>query len=294
MSNKRSRNHHYVPKALQRYFSENQKNIWYSEIDESGDYSSPEYRNINSTFKEFDFYTVLDGEGRPTDKVEKEFYSVIDDYLGALLQEINSLFNSGFTPIFKGEQLSSLHHLVLNLASRTPYLAGGGKFNDVEIGRTYAIDVIEALERKAMDHLEISRFQSMLNDQRSLDIRGKNIRVRGQARLKNGAIAALSDFVVRWAVSSGKHTFILQGSVIHRIGNGVSNGLSSPSCEWWMPISPKRALILLRDPENRVPLVYRISRDHMRKINESAALNRRNLASPSRKLLESLTQRKIY
>ena len=292
MSGKRSRKHHYVPMALQRHFSENKKNIWYSEIDEYGEYLDPKYRNIESTFRGFDFYTVLDKEGNPTDLVEKQFYGAIDDYLGALLKEIHAGFDSGDTPVFEGEQLISLHHLVLNLASRTPYMSDGKVFDDIEIGRTFAQDVLAALELRAPDHPEIGRFQSMLRDQRLLNLHGKDIRVRGQALPKNGAIEALSDFVVRWAISCGKHSFVLQGSVIYRIGNGGPNGLSNPNCEWWMPISPKRALILVRDPGNRFPLVYKISRDHIREINESSVHNRRELASPSRELLKSITQRK--
>lgn len=290
MRAKRSRNHHYVPKALQRYFSENRKNIWYSEIGENGKYLPPELRNIDSTFKAFDFYTVLDSEGKPTDAVEKNFYGTIDDHLGVLLQEIHEGFDRGEIPIFKGQQLNSLHHLILSLASRTPHSGDGNAFDDVEIGRNFASDMISVLESQSKDHPDLQRYRTMLGDQRALNIQGKNIRVRGQALPKNDAINALKDFVVRWAVSDGKQSFVLQSSLIYRIGNGGSNGLVNPNCEWWMPISPKRAIILVRDPENRFPLIYKVPRDHMREINESSVQNRRELASPSRELLISLTR----
>jgi hypothetical protein len=159
---KRSRHHHYVPKALQRCFSENRKNIWYSAIGENGKYLSPEWRNIDSTFKAFDFYTVLDSEGKPTDAVEKNFYGIIDDHLGTLLQEVHDRFDRGKTPIFKGEQLTSLHHLVLNLASRTPHLGAGNAFDDVEIGRTFASDMISVLESQSKDHPDLHRFRMIL------------------------------------------------------------------------------------------------------------------------------------
>jgi Protein of unknown function (DUF4238) len=286
---RRSRNHHYVPKALQRYFSENRKNLWYSTIGDSGGYLPPEFRNIDSTFMGFDFYTILDEEGKPTDAIEKRFYGAIDDYLGTLLQEIHEGFDRGEIPVFQGEQLESLHHLVLNLASRTPHAGDGNTFDDIEIGRTFANDMISALESQSPDHPDLSRFRTMLGDQRALNLRGKNIRVRGQALPKNQTIDAIKDFVVRWGVSDGNHSFVLQSSVVHRIGNGGLNGLSNPICEWWMPISPKRAIILVRDPQNKLPLVYRIPRDHMREINESSVQSRRELASSSRKLLVSLT-----
>lgn len=289
---KRSRHHHYVPKALQRYFSENCKNLWYASVDSNGEYVSPELRNIDSTFKGFDFYTVLDENGSPTDSVEKNFYEVLDNHLGALLKEIHDGFDRGDVPVFSGEQLISLHHLILSLASRTPYKGGDAKFDDVEIGKTFAETMISALEAQTPDHPDLQRYRTMLGDQRSFNLQGKNIRVRGQALPKNGTIDAMKDFVVRWAVSDGKSSFILQSSVVCRIGNGGPNGLSNPNCEWWMPISPKRAIILVRDLTHRLPLVYKIPRDHMREINESSVHNRREIASPSRELLLSLIRRK--
>jgi hypothetical protein len=286
---KRSRHHHYVPKALQRCFSENKKNLWYSFIGEDGIYSDPELRNIDSTFKVFDFYTVLDEHDRPSDKIEKDFYSAIDDYLGALLSEVHNTFSKGNVPIFEGEELTSLHHLMLNLASRTPYSADGRTFDDIEIGRSFVARLIEVYQERTPAHPELVRFKKILSNERELNLHGKNIRVRGQALPKNDAIDALKDFVVKWAISEGRPSFVLQSAIIYRIGNGGSNGLSSPQCEWWMPISPKRAIILVRDPSNRLPLVYKISRDHMREINESSVDDRKDIASQSRDLLLSLT-----
>lgn len=282
------RRHHYVPKSLQKYFTDNGKNIWFSQIACDGKYSGPELRNLVSTFQRHDFYTVIDDNGVPSDSVEREIYGPLDDYLGDLLSEVHGRMDLGETPVFEGEVLESLLDLFIALATRGPLRLTGQDYNDYEQGLTFANQLIEKLVGLDKYHPDIAFYQDTLNNRRKLIDRGRDIRVRATTKGLPKTKNELGNFQARVAVSTGGHSFVLHGRMIYRIGNGGSNGLLCPRCELWLPISSKRALVLLRDPTNRIPFVCQVGREQMREFNSYAVSLGSDLASHSIKLLQSL------
>lgn len=284
----RSRRHHFVPKALQRHFSENRKNIWFTSCDDLGKYSKPEWRNISSTFQRHDFYTVIDDSGVPSDQVEKEFYEKVDDYLGDLLSEIHHSLDLSQNPVFEGEVLESLQNLFMVLATRTAHSLTGAGHDDFKQGIEFVNKIIERISEVDPDSLELKRYQDTLEDSRKLISFGRNIRVRAMTTRLPRAEKELRNYQARIAVSHGSHSFILHGRAVYRIGNGSSNGILSPTCELWLPISTKRAIILLRDPSGNIPLICTVGREQMRELNLHAVSLGSDLGSRSEKLLVSL------
>jgi len=63
---------------------------------------------------------------------------------------------------------------------------------------------------------------------------------------------------------------------------------AAPKMEMWMPISPKVAIVLVRDKEQKIPLRVVDCPDHIRKVNEYAMRKSIYIASHSEKLLKSL------
>lgn len=283
----RSRRHHYVPKALQRYFAENGRNLWYTEKASLGKFSVPEYRNISSTFQRHDYYTILDG-GLPSDRIEKQYYALLDDQIANFLSVAHAALNRGLAPIFDQDSLASTQYMVLALASRTPHGPSGQDYDDLALGEEYVNRVILTLKEQNPLHPRLPIFEAMRQDERALRYEGRSIRVLGQIRSKPQTESALSSFDVRWAVANERSSFVLHAAMVYRLGNGRGNGLENPDCEWWVPISPKRVLILLRDPQKRIPLINAISDRKIREINEYGLSLGVGLASYSQKLLASL------
>ncbi|WP_170347257.1 DUF4238 domain-containing protein [Ruegeria atlantica] len=289
MSSKRIKNHHFLPQVLQRQFLNDQGQIWYAEKGSDGFFLPPESRNTKSAFKIKDYYTVLD-DGAPSDIVEKKFYGPIDNYLGHLLTDVNAAFDNGDAPTFSGEALHNIRLFLFETIKRSPEFIND--YDDTLAGRDFVERMIQD-PRGDLDQTEKARLEELLQDHVELKRYGRDIRVQGMIRRSTKVEAALEDFSVRWAVSLTHNSFILSSMIAYRIGNGGANGLVNPNMEIWMPVHPKRALVLLRDPKNEIPLVTREHRDHIREINQFAAAKSQSIASHSRKLIESLTGKSV-
>jgi hypothetical protein len=283
----RSKKHHFVPIILQKQFSSeiNGSIIWYSERGVDGEFKAPVSKEMKKAFVIDNYYTVLQKE-ESSDIVEKKFYGGIDNYLGEVLPKILLGFKNGSIPTFAGEPLENVRDVNMEMAKRTPEFTK--KYDDIEIGR----EIVESTLLK-LPHNEIGEDRRQLiadlNNPNRLREIGRNTRVRATIRRSELVDGALKDFSVRWAVINEKHSFILSSLMVYRIGNGGPNGLSNPNMEMWMPVSPKIALVLVRDPQNKIPLVVREGGSHIRQINEYAATNSQQIASHSQKLIESLT-----
>jgi Protein of unknown function (DUF4238) len=284
----RSKNHHFVPQVLQRQFAAKPGHIWYSERGEDGTFKSPQLKEIDKAFRISNFYTVLSGDV-PSDVVEKEFYGRIDGYLGKMLPKVLRGFEQGVIPTFSGIPLDSLRKVVVEMAKRTPEFTE--IYDETAIGREVVESTLAALPNYPASEERRLLLAEMGNPSRLREI-GRSLRVRStivrSALIEN----ALEDFAVRWAFSGSHHSFLLSSLMVYRIGNGGSNGLSNPNMEMWMPISPKIALVLARDPKNLIPLKVLEDSDHIRQVNEYASSSSRQIASHSKLLLESLTGKK--
>ena len=280
----RSKNHHFVPKVMQKPFAAQSKLIWYSTRNSEGLFGRPELKSIGKTFRIRDYYTVLNGDNR-SDTIEKKFYGPIDDYLGRLLPNVFEAFDRREIPTFTSVSLDSIRKVILEIAKRTPDFIK--KHSDVETGR----QIVEASVLSIPTSTESARRSQLLKDlqdpQRLKDY-GRDVRVRATIRRSLKIEDALQSFSVRWAVSETRHSYILSSMMAYRIGNGGSNGFSNPNMEIWMPISPKISLVLAQDPMNSIPLMVIDTPAHIRQVNEYAVQNSEQIASHSRELLESL------
>ena len=286
---KRRKKHHFVPKVLQKAFEAEERRIWYAERGSDGIFTSPEVRNTDSTFKVRDLYTIVDVHGEPSDAVERLFYGEIDDYLGKMIPHALDMFSRREAPEFSGDSLDILKRVVFQLIKRTPDFSIGA--DEVEVGKRYFADVIRRLEKSGNKEL-LERIHKLSRNDSAVKKFGRSIRVQGMIQEVDSVNHMLKEFVARWAVIHGKASFILSSQIAYRIGNGGSNGIKNPKMEIWLPISPKHALVLLRDPNNQVPLVVNEIDAHVRLVNEYAVENSSSIASHSERLLLSLLGRK--
>ncbi|MBW4710297.1 DUF4238 domain-containing protein [Roseobacter sp. YSTF-M11] len=285
LGQKRAKIHHFLPMALQKYFLNEAGQIWYSERQPNGVFSAPELRNTSSTFKERDYYTVFE-DGKLSDRIEREFYAVIDDFLGKFLEEIHSTLDKKKMPLVSGDALGSIQKVAYHLLVRTPEFAK--KYDDYEIGKELLEGTLADAKSAKLSAAEIATVEAELNDEGHVRKVGRTIRVKGQASPTKKVMQALKLLDLRFAESYGKHSFILPSMGAYRIGNGGPSGLSNPNMEIWIPISPKRALVLLQDPYKKIPIIAPEPRDHLRKVNLFGVANSTQIASHSERLLRSL------
>lgn len=230
----------------------------------------------------------------PSDVVEKVFYGSIDDYWGRVIPTIRDAFSKGQVPTFEGAALRNLQGVIFEMVKRTPDFLKGP--DDVEVARDAVkktLDEDSLLDEddpRRLSGIRRAELGAMLSNESELRRQGRDLRVRATILPSTKSLEALSGFQVRWARSNGKHSFVLSSLMAYRIGNGGSNGLVNPDAEIWFPISPKIALVLVRDRENKIPLLCEEPSDHMREVNLFALENSSQIGSHSKTLLWSLLQ----
>jgi Protein of unknown function (DUF4238) len=285
LTSRRSKIHHYVPKGLQRYFCVVGEKIWYAERRPDGKFVEPELRNIHSVFQIKNYYTILEG-AKPSDKIERQYYGVLDNFLGDFLLHVHETLDKKMLPVIKGRPLESLRRCIFQMITRGPEFLQN--YNETDVGHQIVVDTLATVKARNDADPQIYELQEKLLHPDRLRQLGRHSRVLGQMSRSERVENALDEFFPKWAVSEGSHSFVISSRAVHRIGNGGSNGLANPVVEYWLPISPKRALVLLRKSDQTIPDLYSISRDHMRHINEFAAKDSKSLASHSETLLRSL------
>ncbi|MFT5785321.1 MAG: hypothetical protein ACI9KK_000667 [Ascidiaceihabitans sp.] len=288
MAQKRSKKHHYVSRAMQRPFCHSREKIWYSTRNEAGIFGDPEDRNIESTFKAKDYYTVNDGDNL-SDIVERDYFGPLDDLWGDFRQQVLDVLSRGKIPNFSKESADILKNTVISFARRSPDFMN---YDDYETGMEIINNTILALEESDDKFDEIPALQKQILLQSEVIKVGRDVRVRAQIDHSEKVEEAMQDFKIRWAKTDGKHSFILSSRMVYRIGNGGHNGISNPNAEIWMPIAPSYCLILLRDPQKEVQEINEIDVTFLRKINNYIVRESNQVGSHSEKLLRSLTNRR--
>lgn len=285
----RSKNHHFVPKVLQRFFTYEKEKIWYAVRGVDGLYGPPILKDIEKTFRFRNYYTLFDGYNR-SDIVERDFYGSLDNYLGKVLPDIAKSLANKRIPIFSDEDLKGIQAAVLAMAKRTPEFVRS--VDEVAIGKEILEGTLTELSSGSEEERKIR--QDLDNPDRLREY-GRSVRVKGVVSGSPLIESELSDFSIRWAISSTRHSYILPSCLTYWVGNGGVNGFINPNLEIWMPISPKAVLVLCRDFDKRIPLVVEDNPDHIRKVNEYGMAKSSQIASHSKELLESLTGMKaIY
>lgn len=281
---KRSVNHHIVPQVLQKQFAINgdSERIYRSKRGADGKFSAPKPKKIEKTFVLRNYNTIIEND-MLSDKVEREFYGDIDNYLGEVIPNIVAAINKNEIPQFTKPALDSFRQAVIKMVKRTPDSIVFG--DDESIGLKFIEETNKAL-RENHPHL-LSGVLKFLNAHRPAE-HGRSIRNKASLKPMLKVEKTLSEFTIKWAVINSKHSFILSSMMAYRVGNSGSNGLSNPNVEIWMPISPKIAAVLVRDRYNKLPDVYICPRDQIRNFNEYAIENSFEIASHSEQLLRSL------
>ena len=280
---KRSKRHHFVPKALQKYFCCDDGKIWYSQKGKNDKFLKPEKRNTTSTFQERNYYTVQEN-GRPSDIIEREFYGKIDNFLGEIIPYILECLDNKKTPIFDKEVKALLKDLVHKMIMRTPDFV---HHDDFLAGRELIEDTISEAQNRGLSKTDIAEMAAKLGDVSYLKSQGRNIRIQGQISSSEKIDTFLKKYDFRWGICTGLNSLILSSRMVYRLGNGSSNGLKNHNTEIWFPLSPRVCLVLLRDKKNRIPTINEIPDIKVQEVNEYAAENSLSIASNYELILQS-------
>ncbi|WP_343314034.1 DUF4238 domain-containing protein [Brucella sp. BE17] len=285
----RSKQHHYLPKTFQKSFTVDGMGtqVFFSERGEGGLYGDPVIRNIKTTFKKKDLYTI-NVEGKKSDILEREYYGPIDENLSKIIPYLNEELTKNRIPVITADTSNKLKILVIEMLKRTPEFGNCESYSDV--GRNTVLEAINDLSKSASDEV-IRNLNNMLKDSNLTDLIGKDIIAKAKTLPMTLVDDVLKNYNIRWVRTEGKSSFILSSLCCYRIGNGGSNGLSSMSAEVWMPISPKNCLVLIRDPNKQVPLISFVNGDKVNQVNDHASTYSKQIASHSKALLEAVIKR---
>lgn len=279
---KRSIIHHFVPQTIQRRFTirPDSEQIWYSERDEYGRYITPELRNIRSTFKKKNFYTITH-QGQKSDIIEREFYGHLDNAIGKFISDMRAVFDRGAIPVLSGEALASVRHMIMEMTKRTPHFVKS--YDEETVGRQAITKLLDE-EILNLSNSDISQMHDDLQNTDLLKQVGKEARVRAAVGKMEKTEPLLEEFSIRWLTCSPKSSFILTDMGAFSIGGG----LSSLTAQVWMPMAPQLFAVMVRDPENKIPLLSQYDPKGVRDLNSRLVEEASAIASPSLKLLEAL------
>lgn len=279
---RRSKAHHYVPEVLQKAFTVDGENLWFSKRDENGSFKKIDLKNKDKAFVKRNYNTIIK-DGERSDIYERVFYGNVDQYLGTLLPEIFSIFERGGVPKFSGPSLDSLRRIVLVTATRSPDFHK--RFDEVGMAREMLLEILE-VEKERLSPSDLAELQKDLSDPQRLRDLGRTARVRGSAGRMKRAEKVLRDFSVKWAIAPSFYPFILSSKAVYRIGNGGPNGLKHKKMEMWMPLSPKICVILVRDKRNKLPLTWNLSVEKVMEINSHITYQSLEIGGSSREILD--------
>lgn len=273
---------------MQRAFLSPDGKLWYSHRDPEGSLTAPEPRTPNGAFWLRNYYTILDGEA-PTDFIEKQFYSNLDNYLGQVVPELLGVLEDNKIPSLEIELEDQLKEMVFRMALRTPDFAD---HDDKKIGRRYLEDLISTASGSSGLNEIVEKATLELGDGAKEAAYGRDIRVRATLGDHPRSREELRKRSIRWVRAPERCSFILSSRMALRIGNGGSNGLANPNSEIWMPISPKFCLILLIDTASQIRHLNHATPTQVREMNEYAARYSWAIGSHSEKLVRSLTRKR--
>lgn len=287
MVQKRSKIHHFVPKTLQRPFCSRGDTIWYSEKS-SEKFLAPEPRNIDSTFKERNRNTIQ-MNGGSSDIVETGFYGRLDDFLGKFIETALASLTTGTAPKLEHEETRKVKISIYDIVKRSPDFFPLA--DDLTIGKYIIEEIAKDLEAEGfLDEAENER--KALADKAKITKIGRDFRVRSTVSTSDNfpkISSFLNNLHLSWATSKSRNSFILSSLVCLPANGNTFQPLTNSNNEIWMPISPKNCLILSHNPSEAVPKISELAPDQIRRANEYAARNSRQIASHSKKLLCSLT-----
>lgn len=245
--------HHYVPQCLLQRFCFQSNSIWYSF---KGDqHVVPKRRNIKRVFKRDHYYTIVE-DGEKSARIEKDFYGRVDDIFGKILNECESVFDSGNIPIFEGEALGSLRHIFSIFMKRNPDFIGGLEKRTV----ASVISGGAAAEKPEINEL--------LQAKSELELEGmvKNARVRAQAQESTRVLTALQGLTASWAFVEPGTQLVIGSYPIARLTDRPSANLGSVEVELWLPVSPL-LMLGLTHPKKRLREGISISKSKVHELN---------------------------
>lgn len=282
MSNKRSKRHHFVPIVLQKQFASQNGKIWYCERINSKGFSRPEERNHISAFKERNYNTTIEN-GVPSDRLEREFWGVVDNHLGDLLPQIEKILKLGNSPNFRGDSFESLINLFAATMTRSPDIIPDA--NPMKIGE----EIYDGVMAAAPDiPKEIS--ETISNPTRMMQ-NGRHVFAYARTVEPKKVLSALRNYSARLVMAEKGSAFILGSRLVYRIGNGNDTHLDRETTELWFPVSPSTSIVLVNLPKVGESIVVWPKRK-VRQFNEFFCEQSSFVGSHSVKLLSSLIKTK--
>ena len=273
LPSKRSKNHHYLAEGFQKRFIEGFDALYYSKRDAAGRFGCIEVRNPNEN-------------GNPTDIVEREFYSRVDDLLCKLIDEIRPLVRKRENFDISEQSDFTLRIIFIEMMRRVPEFQKNFPSNYLS---QLDITGAEFLERFPERESEIRKaIEKRYNNPQEL----QNVGLETRTIYPKQILKGMNGMSFNFAILPRNTMFILSSNMIQRLSNKGNGSLDHPKTELWFPIDPHVAIVAARvDPS--FPQFVEMDQKFAKEYNNLAVGRSDEIASPSRRLLSALIRRRM-
>jgi len=285
MPSNRSKKHHYLPVGFQRRFIEGYGELFYSKRDETGKFSSASPRNpANVFFKRNHNTRYVDGQ--PTDVVEKGLYSVVDDCLCKLVDEIRPLIRRNENFNIADDTDFTLRIIFIEMMRRNPEAQKDFADSYRSKLRSIQSDLIKRYPERIG---EIRRVVETRND----DLEEmQNVQLQVRTTYPESLLRGMEGMRFRFALLPDNAMFILSSNMIQRLSNGGDGSLDNALTELWLPIDPHIAIVAARVSSD-FPQFVHFDRKFAKEYNDLAVGRSDEIGSPSSTLLAALIRRRM-
>ena len=288
MSQKISKNHHFVPQAILKRFcyDEAQKKLFY--YDKEKPKNGVVSRDKGKVFCKRHYYNFIDQSGKKTDTMERNYYSKVDDTISNFLDEIEGILDGGDIPEISAQNQIYIKDLIYSFSKRTPDSLQ--KMNLLGNKKDKIARLIEEFEDQN-EPIEQSEKDRLLTD-------GKVEEIFQYARIKAQTLppAEISDVIasldVVLAFPPSNKQFIIGSNPVLIFENQPGAILGDGNVERWMPFSPKFAFGMTGPNIGQSPHII-FDDSFTRKFNELLYSSSTSIGSANEKLIASLTGKKF-
>lgn len=282
MPEKKSRRHHFIPRAILKRFASPQQQVHY--LEKGNGPESVELRNIRSIFWERHYYSTVNFDGVYDDVVEKRYFAKVDNLIGLAVDEVEKDIASHKVPELAEDLVVFLRKFIIMYSKRTPDA----------ISSAALIDDPRRLVQEQLDNLP-ERFGFLTEERRRLLLDDASVerivrfaRVGMQAKMSPLLDEAMSRLKIVFAVSDARKTFAIGSNPVLRLENKIGATLGD-GVELWTPIASGIYLGFV-DVLSKIDSVVIFRDPVVRKLNVLQFKQSSAIASRSRELLASLAR----
>lgn len=279
------KNNHYVPQFILNNFKNSQGELYYYNKEESE--KGIKSRNTEGIFRKYHIYTYFDGDGSPDFTLEAKYHKALENKAKIITDKIISSIRSGRKPGISTEEKQDWYEFFYHQWRRVP------DFYEKRLDKT----LYPTLLRNLFDQYETHHRPLTKKEKRyflseeGIQKAHNNVVIRSLRNTPEISKEVFHCMSLQYLFISDEKASLVIGSnpVVSITPLGLKN-IREKSNEIWMPIAHDIMVGTYIGSENRMAELS--DRREIRKFNICTWLQSKEVAGRSKKLIESLVNRR--